>query len=223
MNFTKILKSLFGDKSTRDMKLIQPFVEKVKAVSPNIEKLDNDALRARTQEIRKHIQESVTEQRAQIDQLKAKIEDTPIDERADIFAQIDKIEKEILDIFEEKLNEVMPEVFAIVKETAKRFATNEDTVVTATDFDRELAADPRKDFITIDGDKAIYHNHWTAGGNDLKWEMVHYDVQLFGGVVLHQGKIAEMATGEGKTLVATLPVFLNALTGNGVHVVTVND
>ena len=223
MNFTKILKSLFGDKSTRDMKLIQPFVEKVKAVSPNIEKLDNDALRARTQEIRKHIQESVTEQRAQIGQLKAKIEDTPIDERADIFAQIDKIEKEILDIFEEKLNEVMPEVFAIVKETAKRFATNEETVVTATDFDRELAADPRKDFITIDGDKAIYHNHWTAGGNDLKWEMVHYDVQLFGGVVLHQGKIAEMATGEGKTLVATLPVFLNALTGNGVHVVTVND
>ena len=223
MNFTKILKSLFGDKSTRDMKLIQPFVEKVKAVSPNIEKLDNDALRARTQEIRKHIQESVTEQRAQIDQLKAKIEDTPIDERADIFAQIDKIEKEILDTFEEKLNEVMPEVFAIVKETAKRFATNEETVVTATDFDRELAADPRKDFITIDGDKAIYHNHWTAGGNDLKWEMVHYDVQLFGGVVLHQGKIAEMATGEGKTLVATLPVFLNALTGNGVHVVTVND
>ncbi|MGM9779156.1 MAG: preprotein translocase subunit SecA, partial [Prevotella sp.] len=223
MNFTKLLKSLFGDKSTRDMKLIQPFVEKVKAVSPEIEKLDNDALRARTQEIRKHIQESAVEKRKQIDDLKATIEDTPIDERADIFAQIDKIEKEILDIFEDKLNEVMPEVFAIVKETAKRFATNEETVVTATDFDRELAADPRKDFITIDGDKAIYHNHWTAGGNDLKWEMVHYDVQLFGGVVLHQGKIAEMATGEGKTLVATLPVFLNALTGNGVHVVTVND
>ena len=223
MNLTKLLKSLFGDKSTRDMKLIQPFVEKVKSVSPNIENLDNDALRARTQEIRKNIQESVTAQRKQIDDLKAKIEDTPIDERADIFAQIDKIEKEILDIFEDKLNEVMPEVFAIVKETAKRFATNEETVVTATEFDRNLAADPRKDFITIDGDKAIYHNHWTAGGNDLKWEMIHYDVQLFGGVVLHQGKIAEMATGEGKTLVATLPVFLNALTGNGVHVVTVND
>ena len=223
MNLTKLLKSLFGDKSTRDMKLIQPFVEKVKSVSPNIENLDNDALRARTQEIRKNIQESVTAQRKQIDDLKAKIEDTPIDERADIFAQIDKIEKEILDIFEDKLNEAMPEVFAIVKETAKRFATNEETVVTATEFDRNLAADPRKDFITIDGDKAIYHNHWTAGGNDLKWEMIHYDVQLFGGVVLHQGKIAEMATGEGKTLVATLPVFLNALTGNGVHVVTVND
>ena len=223
MNLTKLLKSLFGDKSTRDMKLIQPFVEKVKSTSPNIENLDNDALRARTLEIRKNIQESVTAQRKQIDDLKAKIEDTPIDERADIFAQIDKIEKEILDIFEDKLNEVMPEVFAIVKETAKRFATNEETVVTATEFDRNLAADPRKDFITIDGDKAIYHNHWTAGGNDLKWEMIHYDVQLFGGVVLHQGKIAEMATGEGKTLVATLPVFLNALTGNGVHVVTVND
>ena len=223
MNLTKLLKSLFGDKSTRDMKLIQPFGEKVKSVSPNIENLDNDALRARTLEIRKNIQESVTAQRKQIDDLKAKIEDTPIDERADIFAQIDKIEKEILDIFEDKLNEVMPEVFAIVKETAKRFATNEETVVTATEFDRNLAADPRKDFITIDGDKAIYHNHWTAGGNDLKWEMIHYDVQLFGGVVLHQGKIAEMATGEGKTLVATLPVFLNALTGNGVHVVTVND
>ena len=223
MNFTKLLKSLFGDKSTRDMKLIQPFVEKVKAVSPEIEKLDNDALRARTQEIRKRIQESANDKRKQIDELKATIEDTPIDERADIFAQIDKIEKEILDIFEEKLNEAMPEVFAIVKETAKRFATNEETVVTATDFDRDLAADPRKDYITIDGDKAIYHNHWTAGGNDLKWEMIHYDVQLFGGVVLHQGKIAEMATGEGKTLVATLPVFLNALTGNGVHVVTVND
>ena len=129
----------------------------------------------------------------------------------------------MLDIYEKALDEVMPEVFAIVKETAKRFAENEETIVTATDFDRELAGDPKKDFITIDGDKAIYHNHWTAGGNDLKWEMIHYDVQLFGGVVLHQGKIAEMATGEGKTLVATLPVFLNALTGNGVHVVTVND
>ena len=223
MNFNKILKSLFGDKSTRDMKLIQPLVEKVKAVSPKIEQLDNDALRQRTKEIREQVQATATEQRARIAELKAKIEDTPIDERADIFAQIDKIDKEILDIYEKALDEVMPEVFAIVKETAKRFAENEETIVTATDFDRELAGDPKKDFITIDGDKAIYHNHWTAGGNDLKWEMIHYDVQLFGGVVLHQGKIAEMATGEGKTLVATLPVFLNALTGNGVHVVTVND
>ena len=223
MNFNKILKSLFGDKSSRDMKLIQPFVEKVKDISPKIEALDNDALRARTKELQQQVQSSATEQKAKIAELKATIEDTPIDERADIFAQIDKIEKEVLDIYEKALDEVMPEVFAIVKETARRFAENEETIVTATDFDRELAADPKKDFITIDGDKAIYHNHWTAGGNDLPWEMVHYDVQLFGGVVLHQGKIAEMATGEGKTLVATLPVFLNALTGNGVHVVTVND
>ena len=223
MNFNKLLKSLFGDKSTRDMKLIQPLVEKVKAVSPEIEKLDNDALRQRTKTIQQQVQDAAKEQKARINELKATIESTPIDERADIFAQIDKIEKEVLDIYEKALDEVMPEVFAIVKETARRFAENEETIVTATDFDRELAADPKKDFITIDGDKAIYHNHWTAGGNDLKWEMIHYDVQLFGGVVLHQGKIAEMATGEGKTLVATLPVFLNALTGNGVHVVTVND
>ena len=223
MNFNKLLKSLFGDKSSRDMKLIQPLVEKVKAVSPQIEQLDNDALRQRTKELQKQVQDSAKEQKARIEELKATIEGTPIDERADIFAQIDKIEKEVLEIYEDALNEVMPEVFAIVKETARRFAENEETVVTATDFDRELAGDPKKDFITIDGDKAIYHNHWTAGGNDLKWEMIHYDVQLFGGVVLHQGKIAEMATGEGKTLVATLPVFLNALTGNGVHVVTVND
>ncbi|MCR5241924.1 MAG: preprotein translocase subunit SecA [Prevotella sp.] len=223
MNFNKILRSLFGDKSSRDMKLIQPLVEKVKAVSPQVEKLDNDALRQRSKELQKQVQASAKEQKARINELKATIESTPIDERADIFAQIDKIEKEVLDIFEKALDEVMPEVYAIVKETARRFAENEETVVTATDFDRELAADPRKDFISIDGDKAIYHNHWTAGGNDLPWEMIHYDVQLFGGVVLHQGKIAEMATGEGKTLVATLPVFLNALTGNGVHVVTVND
>ena len=223
MNFSKILKSLFGDKSTRDMKLIQPLVEKVKAVSPQVEQLDNDALRQRTKVLQQQVQDSAKEQKARIAELKATIEDTPIDERADIFAQIDKIEKEVLDIYEKALDEVMPEVFAIVKETAKRFAENEETIVTATDFDRELAADPKKDFITIDGDKAIYHNHWTAGGNDLKWEMIHYDVQLFGGTVLHQGKIAEMATGEGKTLVATLPVFLNALTGNDVHVVTVND
>ena len=223
MTFNKLLKSLFGDKSSRDMKLIQPLVEQVKAVYPEVQKLDNDALRQRTKTLQLQVQNSAQEQKARIEELKATIENTPIDERADIFAQIDKIEKEVLEIYEQALNEVMPEVFAIVKETARRFAENEEVVVTATDFDRELAGDPKKDFITIDGDKAIYHNHWTAGGNDLKWEMVHYDVQLFGGVVLHQGKIAEMATGEGKTLVATLPVFLNALTGNGVHVVTVND
>ena len=223
MNFNKFLKSLFGDKSTRDMKLIQPFVEKVKAAYPEIEALDNDALRAKTKEIQHFVQEAARQEKEEIAKLKASIEETPIDEREPIFNHIDKLEKEALDKYEEALNEVMPVAFSIVKETARRFAENEETIVTANDFDRELAGDPKKDFITIDGDKAIYHNHWTAGGNDLKWEMIHYDVQLFGGTVLHQGKIAEMATGEGKTLVATLPVFLNALTGNGVHVVTVND
>ena len=223
MNFTKILKSLFGDKSSRDMKLIQPLVDKAKSFTPQVQAMSNDELRARSKAIQQQVQAAAKEQKDKIAELKATIEDTPIDEREAIFNQIDKLEKEALDVYEKALDEVMFEVFAIVKETARRFAQNEETVVTATDFDRELAGDPRKDFITIDGDKAIYHNHWTAGGNDLKWEMIHYDVQLFGGTVLHQGKIAEMATGEGKTLVATLPVFLNALTGNGVHVVTVND
>ena len=223
MNFNKILKALFGDKSSRDMKLIQPFVDKVKDAYPEIKALSNDELRAKTKEIQKYVQDAGKEQRDKIAELRAKIEETPIDEREEIFNQIDKLDKEALDNYEKALNEVMPVAFSIVKDTARRFAENEETIVIATDFDRELAAEPAKDFITIDGDKAIYHNHWTAGGNDLKWEMVHYDVQIFGGVVLHQGKIAEMATGEGKTLVATLPVFLNALTGNGVHVVTVND
>ena len=223
MNFNKFLKSLFGDKSTRDMRLIQPLVEKVKAAYPDIKKLSNDELRAKTKELQNYVQSSAKEQKDKIAELKGKIEATPIDEREPIFAAIDKLEKEVLDIYETALNEVMPVAFSIMKDTARRFAENEEVVVTATEFDRELAANPSKDFVTIDGDKAIYHNHWTAGGNDLKWEMVHYDVQLFGGIALHQGKIAEMATGEGKTLVATLPVFLNALTGNGVHVVTVND
>ncbi|MBF1537381.1 MAG: preprotein translocase subunit SecA [Prevotella salivae] len=220
MNFNK---SLFGDKSNRDMKLIQPIVEKVKAAYPEIQKLSNDELRAKTKELQQYVQDSAKEQKQQIAELKAKIENTPIDEREDIFNQIDKLEKEVLDLYEQALNEVLPTAFSIMKDTARRFAENEDTIVTATDFDRELASNPANDFITIDGDKAIYHNEWTAGGNKLKWNMVHYDVQLFGGIALHQGKIAEMATGEGKTLVATLPVFLNALTGNGVHMVTVND
>ena len=223
MNFNNFLKSLFGDKSNRDMKLIQPIVEKVKAAYPEIQKLSNDELRAKTKELQQYVQDSAKEQKQQIAELKAKIENTPIDEREDIFNQIDKLEKEVLDLYEQALNEVLPTAFSIMKDTARRFAENEDTIVTTTDFDRELASNPANDFITIDGDKAIYHNEWTAGGNKLKWNMVHYDVQLFGGIALHQGKIAEMATGEGKTLVATLPVFLNALTGNGVHMVTVND
>ena len=223
MNFNKILKALFGDKSSRDLKLIQPFVDKVKAAYPEIQALSNDELRAKTKEIQQYVQNAGKEQREKITELRATIEETPLEERETIFAQIDKIEKEALDNYETALNEVMPVAFSIVKDTARRFAENEETVVTATDFDRDLAADPTKDFVSIEGDKAYYHNHWTAGGNDLEWEMIHYDVQLFGGTVLHQGKIAEMATGEGKTLVSTLPVFLNALTGNGVHVVTVND
>lgn len=223
MNFNNFLKSLFGDKSTRDMKLIQPLVEKVKAAYPEIQALSNDGLRAKTKEIQKYVQDSAKDQKTRIEELKKTIEETPIDEREDIFNEIDKLEKEALEIYEQALNEVMPVAFSIIKDTARRFAENEETIVTATDFDRELAADPKNDFITIDGDKAIYHNEWTAGGNKQKWAMVHYDVQLFGGIALHQGKIAEMATGEGKTLVATLPVFLNALTGNGVHMVTVND
>ncbi|MCD8291709.1 MAG: preprotein translocase subunit SecA [Prevotella sp.] len=221
MGFNSFLKSMFGDKSSRDMKLIQPIVEKVKKAYPEIEALDNDALRARTNEIKKYVQDSAKEQKAQIEQLKATIEDTPIDEREDIFNQIDKLDKEVLEIYEKALDEVLPVAFSIVKETARRFKENEEVVVTANDFDRELAI--KRDFVRIEGDKAIYSNHWMAGGNETLWDMVHYDVQLFGGAVLHQGKIAEMATGEGKTLVATLPVFLNALTGNGVHVVTVND
>ena len=223
MNFNKFLKSIFGDKSKRDMRLIQPLVEKVKEVSPEIEKLTNDELRAKSKEIQKYVQDAATPFKEKINELRAKIEDTPIDEREPIFNEIDKQDKDMLEALEKALNEVMPTAFAIVKDTARRFSQNADTVVTATDFDRELAANPKNDFITIDGDKAIYHNEWTAGGNKIHWDMVHYDVQLFGGIALHQGKIAEMATGEGKTLVATLPVFLNALTGNGVHMVTVND
>ena len=221
MDINKFLSRIFGNKSTRDMKLIQPWVNKVKEASESIEKLSNDGLRGKTKELQQTIQASADDIKEKIAALNAKIEDTPIEDREVIFNQIDKLEKEVLERYEEALNAALPDAFAIVKETARRFAQNEEITVTATDFDRELAA--TKDFVRIEGDKAIYQNPWIAGGNDTKWDMVHYDVQLFGGVVLHQGKIAEMATGEGKTLVATLPVFLNALTGNGVHVVTVND
>ncbi len=221
MDINKFLSKLFGNKSTRDMKAIQPLVETVKKAYPEIQALSNDALRAKTQEIKNYVQHSADEIKEKIVGLRKKVEETPIEDRSSLFTQIDKLEKEVLERYEVALNEVMPVVFSIVKATAERFAKNETVEVTATDFDRELAA--KHDFVEIDGDRAIYHNHWTAGGNDTVWNMIHYDVQLFGGIVLHQGKIAEMATGEGKTLVATLPVFLNALTGNGVHVVTVND
>ena len=221
MGFNEFISKIFGNKATRDMREIQPWVEKVKAAYPAISALDNDGLRAATQALKEKIQNTVTAERARIAELKASIEDTELEKREAVFSQIDKLEKEVLEKLDKALDEALPEAFAIIKDSARRFAENEEVVVTANDFDRSLAA--KFDFVTIDGDKAVYRNHWQAGGNDTVWNMVHYDVQLFGGVVLHKGKIAEMATGEGKTLVATLPVFLNALTGNGVHVVTVND
>ena len=221
MDISKFLVKIFGDKKSRDLKAYRPLVEAVLQIYPEIQALSNDELRDRTQKIRQRIQDSAAELREQIQTLKNKIPGTDIQDRAPIFSQIDKLEKEVLEILEKALDKERAEVFAIVKSTAERFTKNETIEVTANDFDRNLAAS--HDFVDIEGDKAIYHNHWIAGGNDLKWEMIHFDVQLFGGTVLHQGKIAEMFTGEGKTLTATLPVFLNALTGNGVHVVTVND
>ena len=222
MGLSDFLKSMFGNKSTRDLKKITPIVNQIKAIYPEIDALDIDSLRQRTADIRQQLNDSVQDKRDEIDRIKAEIETLDYEEREPLWKKVDDIQKEILDVLEDKLNEVLPTVFAIVKSTARRFAENETITVTATQLDRDLAAQG-KDFVTIDGDKAIYNNHWIAGGNDMKWDMVHYDVQLIGGIVLHQGKIAEMATGEGKTLVATLPVFLNGLTGNGVHVVTVND
>ena len=176
------------------MKLIQPLVEKVKATYEEIKPLSNDELRERTRQIQAQVQDAAKEQKEKIAELKAKIEETPIDERESLFSQIDKLEKEVLDLYEDALNEVMPVAFSIMKDTARRFTENEEIEVTATEFDRELAA--TKDFVRIEGDKAIYSNHWMAGGNDTKWDMIHYDVQIFGGIALHQGKIAEMATGE---------------------------
>ena len=222
MGLSDILKSMFGNKSTRDLKRITPVVNQIKAIYPEIDALDIDSLRQRTADIRQQLNDSVQDKRDEIERIKAEIETLDYEEREPLWKKVDDIQKEILDILEDKLNEVLPTVFAIVKSTARRFAENETITVTATQLDRDLAAQG-KDFVSIDGDKAIYTNHWIAGGNDMKWDMVHYDVQLIGGIVLHEGKIAEMATGEGKTLVATLPVFLNGLTGNGVHVVTVND
>jgi preprotein translocase subunit SecA len=221
MALNDIISKIFGNKAQRDLKAINPVVEKIKAVYPEITKLSNDELRARTKALEAQIQSSVSDERAKIAELKNGIEDIELEEREKVWKQIDKIEDEITEKLEKALDAALPEAFAIMKDTARRFTENREIIVTATDFDRNLAA--THDFVHIEGDKAIYQNHWMAGGNEITWDMVHYDVQLFGGVVLHQGKIAEMATGEGKTLVATLPVFLNALTHNGVHVVTVND
>ncbi|GHT78555.1 protein translocase subunit SecA [Bacteroidia bacterium] len=221
MSFNDILSRLFGNKSQRDLKEINPYVQKILAVYPEIEKLSNDELRARSSQLMDYVQEKVAEQKAKIDELKATIENLELEDREKVWNEVDKIEKEILEQHEKTLEEILPEVFSIVKDTARRFTENEQTIVTATDFDRQLAV--THDFVSIEGDKAVYLNHWKAGGTEIAWDMIHYNVQLFGGVVLNKGKVAEMATGEGKTLVATLPVFLNAMTHNGVHVVTVND
>ena len=241
MGFNDFLAKMFGNKSQRDLREIDPYVKKILAIYPEIEKLSNDELRARTEAIKQKIAGTVWEEEAQIAKQKSGIENLELEDREKVWAEIDKIEKEVLEKKEKVLDEMLPEAFAIMKDTARRFTQNEQIIVTATDFDRQLAVS--HDFVSIDGDKAIYRNHWLAGGNEITWDMIHYNVQLFGGVVLHnpspkkyekdsddfklskrvRGYIAEMATGEGKTLVATLPVFLNALTHNGVHVVTVND
>ena len=221
MGFNEFLGKVFGNKGQRDLKEITPFVDKIKAVYDEITTLTNDELRARTETLKTRIQDFVAPEVARIAELKAVIEETEINLREKIYTEIDKLEKEITAKYEEVLDDVLPEAFSIMKDTARRISENSILEVTANDFDRDLAT--KHDFVSIVGDKAHYKNEWTAGGNLIKWEMVHYDVQLFGGVVLHKGKISEMGTGEGKTLVATLPVFLNALTRNGVHLVTVND
>lgn len=221
MGLNDIISKIFGNKAQRDLNEINPVVKRVREAYAGIEKLSNDELRNRTRELEKRIQEYVATEKAEIETLKAGMEEVDLDQRESVWNQIDKLEKEITDKYEKILEEVLPEAFSIMKDTARRFTENEEIVVTATDFDRDLAA--THDFVRIEGEQAIYLNRWNAGGNEIIWDMVHYDVQLFGGVVLHKGKIAEMATGEGKTLVATLPVFLNALTHQGVHLVTVND
>ncbi len=223
MGLSNFLTKFFGTKSDRDLRELMPIVNKIREAYPRYTTLTNDQLREETERLRKVVRDYIAEDEAKVEQLKAQMESDEIDyeEKERVYKEVERLTKQIDDKIEEVLNQVLPDAFSIVKETARRFKENEIIEVTATQFDRDLAA--RKDFVTIQGDKAIYKNRWMAGGNEIVWDMVHYDVQLIGGVVLHQGKIAEMATGEGKTLVATLPVFLNALAGKGVHVVTVND
>ena len=196
MNFLDIITKLFGNKAQKDMKAIQPIVDQIKAQYEIIDALSNDELRAHSWALMDKLQAAVADKKARIAELKASIEATPIEKREKIYNEVDKLEKEIKDRYEEVLNEILPEAYAIVKSTARRFAQNEVVEVTATEMDKNLAADSRFDFVEIHGDKARYANHWMAGGNEITWDMIHYDVQLFGGVVLHQGKIAEMATGE---------------------------
>jgi preprotein translocase subunit SecA len=216
------LKAFVGDKSEKDVKAIQPLITKVKSFESALQALSHDELRAKTAEFKAKIQQARAEKDAKIIALKLEAEQTEdIDAREDFYAEIDTVEKEAYEISEKVLNEILPEAFAVVKETARRFKENANITVTATSKDRELSAS--KSYIKIEGENATWANSWDAAGKAITWDMIHYDVQLIGGVVLHQGKIAEMQTGEGKTLVATLPLYLNALTGNGVHLVTVND
>ena len=222
MALANLIKSVFGSKAERDYKAVKPILDKVLASYETIDKLSDDELRAHSARLRQHMIDVEAPFENRIAEIKAKLdEDLPISEKVKLAEESDKLVKDEDDAIEKALDEILPEAFAIVKSTARRFTENETITVTANDFDRELSLD--KDFVHIEGDKAIYQNHWMAGGNDVKWSMVHYDVQIVGCIALHQGKIAEMATGEGKTLVATLPVFLNALAGKGVHMVTVND
>ncbi len=217
-----ILGNLLGSKSGRDIRAIDPILQKIKAAEDGIAALSNDELRAKTAEFRQRISEYISHEESSVKELRANIEqEEDIMEREKLWEHVDKLEKTIYDKTQDILNDILPEAFAVMKETAKRFKENDRLEVKATDMDRMLA--PVRDGMEIAGDTAIFKNEWTAGGSLIKWDMVHYDVQLIGGIVLHQGKIAEMATGEGKTLVATLPVYLNALPGKGVHIVTVND
>ena len=203
MAFNNIISKIFGSKAQRDLNEINPVVKKIKEAYPEIESLSNDELRKRTKELEQQISDYVYEEKSQIEQLKAGMEEIELSERESIWNQIDKLEKDISDKYGKVLDEILPVAFSIMKETARRFTQNKEISVTATDFDRDLAA--KHDFVRIEGEKAVYKNSWIAGGNEITWDMIHYDVQLFGGVVLHRGRIAEMATGEGKTLVATLP------------------
>jgi len=219
-----ILKKMFGDKAAKDLKVLNPYAQRVLEAEKSITQLDNDGLRAKTSEFKQRIADHISPEENKISELKQRIEkegDISVSEKESMYLEIDKLEKRSYEKSQEVLDEILPEGFAVIKETARRFSDNDVVEVTANDFDRELAANMES--VNIKGDKAYYDNEWIAGGNMTKWEMIHYDVQLIGGTVLHQGKIAEMATGEGKTLVATLPVYLNALPGKGVHVVTVND
>ena len=222
MSFTDVFKKLFGTKADRDMKAIRPTLNKVLEAYKEIDLLDDDALRERCQGLKDKIQAAIAADENRIAQIKEELEkDIPLKQKEALATEQDKLVKKVDEIIESVLEEILPEAFAIMKSTARRFTQNPVIRVKATQFDRDLST--TKEFVTIEGDYAVWQNHWIAGGNEVTWDMIHYDVQLIGGIVLHQGKIAEMATGEGKTLVATLPVFLNALAGKGVHVVTVND